>query len=191
MINKLWAGMLIVSIIFGVFVGRIDEINSAIFLSFENTTEMIISITSIMCFWCGVIKIVKNTKILGFFDKILRPFINYFYKKTSQNSKDFIVINVFSNMIGIGNAATPAGIEAMKEMDKELKSEKMSSEMNLFILMNTLSVQIIPTTVMSIMISYGNVNVGKIIMPILLTSIITFSVVMFLGKCILSEEEEI
>ena len=113
---------------FGVFVGRMDEINSAIFLSFENTTEMIISITSIMCFWCGVIKIVKNTKILGFFDKILRPFINYFYKKTSQNSKDFIVINVFSNMIGIGNAATPAGIEAMKEMDKELKSEKMSPE---------------------------------------------------------------
>ena len=63
MINKLWAGMLIVSIIFGVFVGRMDEINSAIFLSFENTTEMIISITSIMCFWCGVIKIVKNTKM--------------------------------------------------------------------------------------------------------------------------------
>lgn len=191
MINKLWAGMLIFSIVFGICVGRIDEINNAIFLSFENTTEMILSITCIMCFWCGVIKIIKNTKILGFFDKILRPFINYFYKKTSQNSKDFIVINIFSNMLGIGNAATPAGIEAIKEMDKELKSEKMSPEMNLFILMNTLSVQIIPTTVMSIMISCGNVNAGKIIIPILLTSLITFIVIMFLGKCILDREEEL
>lgn len=189
MINKLWAGMIIGSIVFGIFAGKIEEINNAIFLSFENTTEMIISITSIICFWNGIIKIVKNTKILGFFDKILRPFVNYFYSKNSQNTKEFIIINVFSNILGIGNAATPAGIKAIKEMEKGIKSERMTPEMNLFILMNTLSIQIIPTTVISILISSGNINAGKIIIPILFTSIITFSIIMFLGKYILSREE--
>lgn len=190
MINKLWTCMLVCSIIFGILVGRTDEINNAIFLSFKNTTEMIISITSIMCFWCGMIKIIKNTNILGFFNKIFYPFVNYFYKKNNKVTKEFIVINIFSNIFGIGNAATPAGINAMKEMEKESDSKRMSADMNLFILMNTLSVQIVPTTVMSIMISYGNDNTAKIIVPILITSMITFVIIMFLGKYILNREEE-
>lgn len=174
MINKIWAYMIIISILFGVLNNRVSEINSAIFISFENTTEMIISITSVMCFWCGMIEIIKNTKILDVFNKILNPFIKYFFNNVNENAKGAILINIFSNIFGIGNAATPSGIKAMKEMEKDCSDNSMSYEMNLFVLMNTLSIQILPTTIISILVSAGNINAGKIIVPVLMTSFITF-----------------
>lgn len=189
MINKIWAYILIIAILFGLVNGKILDINNAIFLSLDNTTEMIISLTSIMCFWCGMIEILKNTRILGFFNKILEPFLGYFFPRVNKNAKDAILINIFSNLLGIGNAATPSGIKAMKEMEKECKKEKMNYEMNLFILMNTLSIQIFPTTIISIMISSGNINAGKIIFPVILTSLITFIIIMLLGKYILKEDK--
>lgn len=190
MINKIWAYMIIISILFGVLNGRIHDVNNAIFLSFENTTEMILSITSIMCFWCGMIEILKSTRILNFFNKILNPFVNYFFARTSKIAKDAILINIFSNILGIGNAATPSGIKAMKEMENDCQKDSMSTEMNLFILMNTLSIQIFPTTIISILISSGNIHAGKIILPIIITSFTTFFIIMFLGKYILKGNEE-
>lgn len=190
MINKIWAYMLIIAILFGLVNGKLYAINNSIFTSLENTTEMILSMTSIMCFWCGMIEILKNTKILNIFSKILNPFLKIFFKNTSKKAKDAILINIFSNLLGIGNAATPSGIKAMKEMEEECSNEKMSYEMNLFVLMNTLSIQMFPTTIISIMISSGNMNAGTIILPVILTSFITFFIIMFLGKYILKEEEE-
>lgn len=188
MINKIWVYMLMFSFIFGIFNGQIAEINNAIFSSFESTTNIIISLVGIMCFWCGMINVLKNTVIMSFLEKILNPFIKYFFKEENDDIKRLIMINIVSNMLGIGNAATPSGIKAMKAMDKNSSGDVMTYEMNIFVLINTLSIQIFPTTIMSIMVSLGKVDAYKIILPIWFTSIITFMIVIFIGSIILKKK---
>ena len=94
-----------------------------------------------------------------------------------------------SNLMGLGNAATPAGIEAMRKMEKENTTDQMSKEMNLFVLMNTLSIQIFPTTVISILASQGSDGAGKIIIPVWVTSILTFIIIMFFGNIFFKEKK--
>lgn len=189
MLNVIWPILVFSAIFFAFFTQRIEDVNLAVFVSFENAIDFILKFGGILCFWSGMIKIIKNTSILGKIEKILKPFVNKFFKTTSEDTKKLITLNMVSNLMGIGNAATPAGIEAMKRMEKESDVKKMSKEMNLFVLMNTLSIQIFPTTVISILASQGAKNSGKIIIPVWITSILTFVIIMFLGNIFFKENK--
>lgn len=190
MLNKLWPVMIIISVIFGFFTGRMEEVNNSIFISFDDTVNMMINFLGIMCFWNGMIKILENTRILGKIEKLLKPFIEKFFKNESEQAKKLISLNMVSNILGIGNAATPMGIEAMKEMDKDNPQRKLSYGMNMFILLNTLSIQIIPTTIISVRASLGSEKPGAIILPVWITSIVTFIIMMFIGSKIFKEESK-
>lgn len=190
MLNKIWPIMIVISVIFGLFNGRMAEINDAIFVSFEDTISMIISFLGIMCFWSGMIKILENTKIQKKIEKILEPIVQKFFGGESEEAKKLISLNMVSNMLGIGNAATPVGIEAMKEMDKSNSKKYLSYGMSMFILLNTLSIQIIPTTIISVRASLESKNPGAIILPVWITSIVSFLVVMFIGSKIFKKENK-
>lgn len=189
MLNSIWPILVLSAIFFAVFNQKAENVNSAVFVSFENVIDFIFKFGGILCFWSGMIKITKNTSILGKIEKILTPFVNKFFKNTSEDVKKLITLNMVSNLMGIGNAATPAGIEAMKRMEKESTTKEMSKEMNLFVLMNTLSIQIFPTTVISILASQGSEGAGKIIIPVWITSILTFFIIMFLGNLFFKERK--
>lgn len=189
MLNSIWPILVLSAIFFAVFNQKAENVNSAVFVSFENVIDFIFKFGGILCFWSGMIKIIKNTSILGKIEKILKPFVNKFFKNTSDDVKKLITLNMVSNLMGIGNAATPAGIEAMKRMEKESTTKEMSKEMNLFVLMNTLSIQIFPTTVISILASQGSEGAGKIIIPVWITSILTFFIIMFLGNLFFKERK--
>lgn len=190
MLNKIWPAMIIISVIFGFFNGRITEVNEAIFTSFEDTINMGISFLGVMCFWSGMIKILENTRILGKIQKILRPFIDKFFTGESEEAKKLISLNMVSNMLGIGNAATPIGIEAMKELDKTNNKKTLSTGMTMFILLNTLSIQIIPTTIISVRASLGSEKAGSIILPVWITSIMAFLIIMLIGSKIFKKEKD-
>jgi len=91
MLNKIWPIMIIISVIFGIFSGRIAEVNNAIFVSFEDTISMVISLLGIMCFWSGMIKVLENTKILKKIEKMLRPFIEKFFGDGKQYGIELII----------------------------------------------------------------------------------------------------
>ncbi len=190
MLNKIWPVMVIISVIFGFFNGRIDEVNNSIFVSFEDTINMGMSFLGVMCFWSGMINILKNTKILGKIQKVLKPFIEKFFGTEREESKELISLNMVSNMMGIGNAATPIGIEAMKKMEKNNPKKGMSYGMNMFVLMNTLSIQIIPTTIISVRASLGSEKSGSIIIPVWIVSIVTFFAIMIIGSKIFKKEND-
>lgn len=190
MLNKVWPAMIIISIFFGFCNGRIGEINDAIYESFDQTIEITISFLGIMCFWNGMIKILENTSIMGKIKKILKPVIDKVFYNETEKAKDFILINVVSDILGIGNAATPIGIEAMKEMEKENSSDKLTYGMNMFILLNSLSIQILPTTIISIRASLGSNNAGIIIVPVLISTLITLIVTMLIGGKVFKKEEQ-
>ena len=148
---------------------------------------MIIKMIGVICFWNGIIKILVNTSIMNKIKKILSPFINKVYKKEDDETKELITINMVSNMLGIGNAATPAGIKTMQKMDEKNTGRNMTKSMNLFLLMNCLSIQLFPSTVMSIMISFGIEDVSKIIVPIWIVSAIVFISIIGGGLCLFQD----
>lgn len=138
-----------------------------------------------MCFWCGIIKIISETSLQEKLKKLIQPLNQKIFKNLDKNSKayEYISVNMVTNMLGIGNAATPAGLKAVDELEKvNPEKEKLSDELVLFIAINTASLQIIPTNVISIRNSLNSQNPSGITTAVWFSSILTFLSIIFLTK---------
>ncbi len=187
MLNLIWPIFIIISIVYSIIAGKIDLLNSSIFDGINNTTKMCIELLGTICFWSGIMKIANKTKFIAFIIKVLEPINKVLFPKINKETPAYknITMNMVSNMLGLGNAATPLGITAMKELQKENKNkDKLSSEMKMFILINTASIQIIPTTVIAIRTLLSSTRPTSIIVPVWITSIVAFSSVVIIMKMI-------
>lgn len=185
MINKIWCFFIIISIIFSLINGNLDALNQSLFSSINDTTQMVINLFGSMCFWCGMIKIISETSLQEKLKKIISPLNKRIFKNLEQRSSAYehVTVNMVTNMLGIGNAATPAGLRAVEELEKENSSrDKLSDETILFIAINTASLQIIPTNVISIRNSLNSQNPSGIIIAVWFSSILTFISTIFLTK---------
>ena len=185
MINKIWCFFVIISVIFSLLNGNIEAVNQSIFSSINDTTQMVINLFGSMCFWCGIIKIISETSLQEKLKKIISPLNKKIFKNLDKNSKayDHITVNMVTNMLGIGNAATPAGLKAVEELEKENpEKNRLTDEMILFIAINTASLQIIPTNVIAIRNSLNSENPSGIIIAVWFSSIMTFISIIFLTK---------
>ena len=106
-LNKLWPIFIVVSVAFSLFVGRIDDVSGAVFVSLEDTVGFVFKFLGIMCFWSGIIAVLRETSVIDKLGRVIGPVVNFFFKSVSDEVKELITINMISNLIGIGNAATP------------------------------------------------------------------------------------
>lgn len=169
MLNILWPIFIGSSIIYAIFTGNIEKINNSIFQVGENTINLMLTLFGTMCLWNGLMNIVKNTSLIKKLAKIVTPIMKILFPNVKKNTETYnaISMNIVSNLLGLGNAATPLGLEAMKLMQQENKNkEKLSNSMALFIILNTASIQIIPTTMIAIRTSMGSINPTKILIPV-------------------------
>lgn len=193
MLDIIWPLFIIISIVFSFTNNSVDVVNSGIFTTLKSATDTTISMLGAMCFWNGMIYVIKDTV---FFDRLINRFgkvIEKIFKGISKNSEigKKISINMISNLFGIGNAATVSGIEAITIMENENKSSKyMSKNMMIFILLNTASIQIIPTTIIAIRASMGSKNPGRIIIGIWFVSLIVFLFELMVGKIFFKEGKD-
>lgn len=174
-----------ISIIFSLINGNLDALNQSLFSSINDTTQMVINLFGSMCFWCGMIKIISETSLQEKLKKIISPLNKRIFKNLEQGSSAYehVTVNMVTNMLGIGNAATPAGLRAVEELEKENNSrDKLSDETILFIAINTASLQIIPTNVISIRNSLNSQNPSGVIIAVWFSSILTFISIIFLTK---------
>ena len=153
MLNIIWPLFIIISFLYAICVGRVEQVNSAIFESTASAVELSMTLLGTICLWSGLMQIASQTKIMDILTKILNPIMKILFpdiKKGDPVHKE-ISVNIISNIMGLGNAATPAGLKAMKSMQKTNKDKKvLSNSMAMFIVLNTASIQIIPTTVIAI-----------------------------------------
>ena len=185
MINKIWCFFIFIAIIFGFINGSYEEVNNSIFSSINSTIELIFTLFGSMCFWNGIMNIVKNTSLINKIKNILNPLIKFLFPDLSKESEAYknISINMASNLIGLGNASTQAGLKAMEELQKENKNKKtLSKNMILFMLINTASIQLIPTTIISIRMSLGSKNPSGIILGVWFASLSSFLFIIFITK---------
>lgn len=185
MLNRLWPFFIIVSFVYSIYTGNISKLNTAIFSSAEQTVNLCITFIGTICLWNGIMNIATKTSLINKLTKFLRPIISFIFPEIKDNPKinKEISMNMVANILGLGNASTPLGLKAMDSMQNENKDKtKLNNSMAMFILVNTASLQIIPTTVIAIRSSLGSVNPSKIILGVWVATITAFSTAILAGK---------
>ena len=153
MLNKLWPGFIIVSFIYAILNFNMEELNNSVFESCEQTVKMILSFIGVMCMWNGIMEIIKETTLINKITKCLSPIMKFLFPDIKKENKAYneISMNIVANLLGLGNAATPLGLKAIKSLqDENINKEEISNSMIMFIVINTASIQVIPTTVIAI-----------------------------------------
>ena len=175
MLNYIWPVLIIISIVVSIFNGNIDKVSNAILSSPVNAIKLAVSLIGIMCMWNGIINIIIKSNLIKKITKVLNPIIKYLFPDIKEDDEIFkeISLNIVSNLIGLGYAATPLGLKALENMDKRNKDKEiLSDSMMMLIVLNTASIQIIPTTILSIRNSLNSNKVNFVIIPIWISSII-------------------
>lgn len=169
MLNKIWPIFIIVSFLYAFFSRNLELLNQGIFQSTKDAVELCMIFLGTMCLWNGIMNIAYKSKLIDKFLFILNPLINLLFPEINKNRKikKEISMNIIANILGLGNAATPLGIKAMKSLN-EINNDKnkLSNSMMMFIVLNTASLQLIPTTVIAIRTSLQSNNPTSIVAPV-------------------------
>lgn len=153
-------GVLIsIAVLYSIINGNISEVSDAALSSCSNAVTLILTLTGAICLWSGIMRVAQSAGITNFLARAVSPLLKALFKGINAKGKamQYIVLNLTANLLGLGNASTPFGIAAMKELEKEEKTgEKASDNMILFVVLNTASLQLIPTTVAAIRLKNGS-----------------------------------
>lgn len=190
MLNIIWPLFLIISFIYAIFNGRVEEVNNSIFESTKTAVELSISLLGTICLWNGIMQIASKTKIIKNLSKVLKPIMKKIFPEINEEDEvhNQITMNIIANIMGLGNAATPLGLKAMKSMQKKNRErDKLSNSMAMFIVLNTASIQIIPTTVIAIRNSLGSQNSTAMIVPVWIATIFAALSAIFSAKILMKK----
>ena len=186
MLNILWPIFIIISIVYSIFSGNIENLNNSIFESAESAVNLTLTLLGMTCLWSGIMEIASKTQIIEYLSKFLRPITKKLFFNIGEKSYNNIIMNIIANILGLGNAATPLGLKAMKELQKEnINKEELSDNMMMLIVLNTASLQIIPTTIIAIRSSLGSASPTKIIFPVWISTICAAAVGIIFTKIII------
>ena len=183
--NYIFFFLIVISIVIGAINGKLQEVCNAVMSGAELSVKVAFSLIGIMAFWLGMMKNAQKSGMIDFLSKILKPVTKILFNEIPPQSPAVgdIAMNFTANAFGLSNAATPFGIKAMEELQKENKDKtSASNSMCLFLGMNTAGFQLIPTTVLAVLISIGYKNPTEIIAPTLLVTIIAFTFAVVLSK---------
>ena len=175
MLNIIWPIFIITSIIYALLFGNIEKMNNGIFESADSAVQLTLTFFGTICLWNGIIEIAKKTTLIKKITKILKPIIDFLFPELKHNKKirEQISMNIVANLFGLGNAATPLGLRAMESMQKEnIKKDTLTNSMIMFIVLNTASLQIIPTNVIAIRNSLNSSYPSNIIIPVWIATIV-------------------
>ncbi len=190
MLNIIWPVFLILSFLYGIISGRVSEINTSIFDSTKSAIELSLSLLGTICLWNGIMQIASKTRIIKFLEKILNPITKKIFPDINKNEiiHKEITMNIIANIMGLGNAATPLGLKAMKSLQKKNKEKnKLSNSMVMLIVLNTASIQIIPTTVIAIRSSLGSNNPAQMMVPVWISTILSASAAILFAKLLMKK----
>lgn len=178
MLNYLWAGMIIVGVIYGAFTGNLSAVGDAAIESAKEAVALCITMMGVMSFWVGIMRIAENAGIVTAATIKMRPLLRFLFPGVPEDhpANPYIATNMIANLLGLGWAATPAGLKAMEELgnlQKERLPQKTgiaSNEMCTFLIINISSLQLIPVNIIAYRSQYGSVNPTLIIGPALLAT---------------------
>src|SRR5574344_2152757 len=183
--NYIWFFLIIISFIVGFVNGKLDLVVNSILQSTQKTVEITLYLVGIMAFWLGIMKIAQKSGLVELISKAVKPMAKYIFPEIPENSEVLgdVTMNFTANALGLSNAATPMGLKAISGMQKLNKEKKSASNsMCMLLAMNTAGFQLIPATVIAILLASGYKNPTEIIAPTIIVTLIDFLSAIILAK---------
>lgn len=183
--NYIFYFLIVISIIAGAINGKLSDVVNAILTGAELSVKVAFSLIGIMAFWLGMMKIAKQSGLIEFIAKLIKPITKRLFNEIPEDSPAIgdIAMSFTANAFGLANAATPIGIKAMEELQHHNKDKSSASNaMCTFLAMSTAGFQLIPATVIAVLIGIGYKNPTSIIAPTLLVTSIAFISAIALAK---------
>lgn len=193
--NFLWGGMLLIGILYGSLTGNLKEVTEAVISSSKEAVSLCVTVAGVTAMWCGLMKIAENGGLIEKLTGKMRPILRFLFPSLPEGhpAGKHIATNMIANVLGLGWAATPAGLKAMEslaELEEERRAGRLpgpvrnkgiaSNEMCTFLIINISSLQLIPVNVIAYRAQYGSVNPTAIVGPgIVATMISTVVAVVF------------
>lgn len=173
----MWGGMIVISVLFGLFNGNMEAVSNAALNGARSAIDLSISMAGILCLWSGVMEIMNVCGISTVLARCFRPVLRLLLPKASQDSETVAAVsaNISANLLGLGNAATPLGIQAARRMARGCNGVA-SNELCLLVVLNTASIQLLPTTIASVRAAYGCATPFDILPAVWLSSICSVTV---------------
>lgn len=184
MINYIWGVFIIIGILYSI-ITKDSKLLDTLLTSGNDAVSMIVKIGLLMCLWLGIMKIAEASGLLALISKKLSKIIKVIFPEIPDGDPaiGYISSNIVMNMLGLGNAATPFGIKTMKELDRLNNSSSVASRsMITFLVINTSSVTLIPTTVISLRILHGSTSPTEILSAAIITTILSTIIGLILDR---------
>lgn len=185
MMNKIWAFMILAGIIYGVCAGNTEAVSQGVIASSKEAVTLCITMCGVTAMWTGIMKIAESSGLVEKMTKGIRPFVSFLFPRIPKEHRagKYISINMIANILGLGWAATPAGLKAMEalaDLEKERgnpeylcgKDRSASNEMCIFLILNISSLQLVPVNIIAYRSQYGSVNPAFIVGPAIIATLI-------------------
>lgn len=176
MLNYLWGSMILIGIMVAVFTGRVPDITNSALLSSKEAIQICLELMGVLCMWSGLMNIAEKAGLVSSLSRKMMPLLKYLFPDIPLKSQAFnyIATNMIANLLGLGWAATPAGLKAMEEMQKLNKNKNTATKsMCMFMVINMSSLQLITVNILSYRAKYGSLNPSEIIGPGILATIVS------------------
>ena len=177
--NYIFFALIAVSIVVGIFNNTLNEVVNSMLSACNIAVKISFSLIGIMAFWLGIMRIAEKSGLVQILSKLLNPIAKILFKDVKKDSPVVgdITMSVAANALGLTNAATPIGLKVMKELQDDNKNKDTATDsMCMFLGMNTAGFQIIPATVIAVLVGVGARNPSEIILPTLIVTTTSFLV---------------
>lgn len=174
MLNYIWIGLLMIGFAFGIVNGRLDDVTKAAMDSAQTAVTVCIGLLGVMCLWTGLMKVAEKSGLIRIIGRAVRPVLVFLFPEIPKDHPALgaIVMNLVANFLGLGNAATPLGLKAMKELQSINKDKKTATNaMCMFLVLNTAAIQLVPANIIALRTSAGSKKPAEIIICIWISSV--------------------
>lgn len=185
MLNIIWLGMIILAVLVGIIEGRLNEVIKAVTDSAKLGFDVALGLAGIMSLWLGIMSVATESGLVSKLGSLLKPLLKRLFPEIPSDhpAMGAMVMNIAANMLGLGNAATPFGLQAMKELQSLNQQARVATNsMCIFLAINTSSVQLIPATAIAYLAANGSANPSSIILSSLLATSVSTVVAIFAVK---------
>lgn len=182
MMSFVLTAIILVSLVFAAVTGNMGKLSNSILQDSTSAVRLSLELLGSMCLWSGVMNVAEKSGLTNKISKALSPIIRFLFKgiEPSDKAGKAIAMNMTANMLGLGNAATPLGLEAMKNMN--VSGDIASDNMITFVVLNTASIQLIPATVAALRIQAGSQSPLDILPAVWITSITSVTVALLFSR---------
>ena len=179
----IWTGMVVESVIFGLFSGQMDAVSQAALTGAGSAVQLCLSMAGVLCLWSGVMEIMNRCGLSRRLARVFRPLLRWLLPRASRDDETLSAVsaNVSANLLGLGNAATPLGVQAACRMARG-QNGVASDELCLLVVLNTASIQLVPATVASVRAAAGAAAPLDILPAVWLSSALSVTVGLLAAK---------